>query len=153
MTEPDLKCPQCGRSASAHDLDLLAHAKAMDAALYRARQLLDGYYLDASKLAAIRKAISEPLAFPRPADGVPVLATMGDTEPKPPHGITVDLTKFRVELHQISPARVRVTHPDDGVYCAISVSFGEGKSPTLAEIIASFEEHPIHERADMEHPQ
>lgn len=91
------------------------------------------------------------LRLPCPADGVPVLVTLGGAEPKPPPGVVVDLTRFRVSAWpEYGPQGIVVRHPDDGIYCAVSVSFGA--EPTLAEIIAAFEKNPLLDRADIGEP-
>lgn len=147
---PDRHCPMCGHSAPGREFSLPACAQAMDAALNQIRFVVDGGgYLKASAALDAIRAVLAQYRLPVPSEGEPVLTSFGATSPKPPPGVVVDLTRFRVTRNPVSPARVVVTHPDDGIYCATSVWFGVGAEPTLAEIVAAFEVNPLHERADI----
>jgi hypothetical protein len=50
------------------------------------------------------------------------------------------LDRIHVVPHPAGSPRVVVTHQDDGTYAFKEIAFAEGKTPTLAEIIAEFEQ-------------
>lgn len=138
--------------STARDSDLLAYAKAMDLALHRIRALVDGLPYTAEGLKAGIREILASVNLPRPAEKT-FLATMGDVGPQPPPGVVVDLSKIRVGPDRTfwPEGRMSVEREDDGVYAPVDIRWGR-KWGSLAEIIAFFESHPIHQRADISVP-